>query len=164
MGTLLRVAGEQTGYSEWIQLRACLADKLKNAITSQHWTLQTGYLPVPVYFRRCPLAGSNLCFSCVLLCLACTTCTALFTQPGSASHCPLPSLVAGTKEWKADATGVHTAAGQLLVDATRSHHRPQRLRACNWQSGSSVAGSSSAPPGLPLLNQMFTTGNSIADH
>ena len=117
MGTLLRVAGEQTGYSEWIQLRACLADKLKNAITSQHWTLQTGYLPVPVYFRRCPLAGSNLCFSCVLLCLACTTCTALFTQPGSASHCPLPSLVAGTKEWKADATGVHTAAGQLLVDA-----------------------------------------------
>ena len=70
-------------------------------ITSQHWTQQTGYLPiVPVYFRCCPLAAT---FAFPVFCFA--HCVHYFCRPVLCSpnlaHCPLPSPVAGTKEWKA---------------------------------------------------------------
>ena len=43
----------------WIRLETAgfAWSQNKTTTTSQHGTLQSGYLPVPVYFRRCPLAA-----------------------------------------------------------------------------------------------------------
>ena len=103
--TLLRIA--------WIQLvwlrRVSLAEiEIKDHLTAldtAHW------LPAHRPSLLPPLpAGSNLCFSCVLLC----TLRALLLPPCSPSlaHCPLPSPAAGTKEWKA-----------AMPPAYTEHHR-----------------------------------------
>ena len=144
METLLRIA--------WIQLvwlrRVSLAEiEIKDHLTAldtAHW------LPAHRPSLLPPLpAGSNLCFSCVLLCAHCVH---YFCRPVHPAWLTVPSPLQQREQRNGKPRCHRRTHGTRRAAGRGRQHRPRRVRACNWQSGSSsVAGSSSAPPGLPLL-------------
>ena len=159
--------------ASWIRLETAgfAWSQNQTTTTSQHGTLQSGYLPVPVYFRRCPARWQVAAtFAFPLFC--CEPRVHYLRRPAhlTVPPSPLSSLaLAGTKEWKA--VPMPPAYSASLY--TRRHQQARSSAGGRgWHQPSPAAASASLqlairflprsrghlphPPGCHLLKQIVT--------